>query len=330
MMNDAAYMLRCLELAKKGRYNTSPNPRVGCVIVSSDQQILGEGYHEVFGGPHAEVNAIRSVSSNQNLSNSTLYVNLEPCSHFGKTPPCANLIIEMKIGRVVIGMQDPNPKVMGNGIRLLRDAGVEVITGVEENACRDLNKRFVWFHEKGSPYIVLKWAQSLDGFIGIEGQRLPISGSLSNQIVHEWRAEEQAILIGKNTALHDNPSLTVRHVKGRNPIRIVLCRENSLPSNLEIFTDGNPTYILHLHDENMFEELSSFCREKQILSILVEGGRYTLQKMIDAGWWNEARIITNQQMKLNKGIHAPKLSNANHISRTIQGNDLIDIYQHYA
>ncbi|MBW7936547.1 MAG: bifunctional diaminohydroxyphosphoribosylaminopyrimidine deaminase/5-amino-6-(5-phosphoribosylamino)uracil reductase RibD, partial [Flavobacteriales bacterium] len=274
-MNDADYMLRCLELAEKGKFYTAPNPRVGCVIVSQNKQIIGEGYHERFGGAHAEVNAMQSVRNTDDLQNSTLYVNLEPCSHHGKTPPCTSLIIEKYIPRVVIGMKDPHKKVMGDGIQRLMDVGIDVKVGVEEKACREINKRFICFHETGRPYVILKWAESNDGLIGKLNERTAITSEQTNKLIHQWRAEEQAILIGKNTAVIDNPSLTVRYVEGRNPLRIVLGTEASLPKSLNLLTDGNPTYFLPLHNDSGFDELTTFCQTHQIISILVEGGAFT-------------------------------------------------------
>lgn len=326
-MNDADYMLRCLELAEKGKFYTAPNPRVGCVIVSQNKQIIGEGYHERFGGAHAEVNAMQSVRNTDDLQNSTLYVNLEPCSHHGKTPPCTSLIIEKHIPRVVIGMKDPHKKVMGDGIQRLMDAGINVKVGVEEKACREINKRFICFHETGRPYVILKWAESNDGLIGKLDERTAITGEQTNKLVHQWRAEEQAILIGKNTAVIDNPSLTVRYAEGRNPLRIVLGTEASLPKSLNLLTDGNPTYFLSLHNDSGFDELTAFCQTHQIISILVEGGAFTLQKFIDAGWWHEARVIRNHKLSLENGVQAPVLSDAI-LNDVIQsGDDIIRIYR---
>ncbi|MCZ2444177.1 MAG: bifunctional diaminohydroxyphosphoribosylaminopyrimidine deaminase/5-amino-6-(5-phosphoribosylamino)uracil reductase RibD [Flavobacteriales bacterium] len=326
-MNDADYMLRCLELAEKGKFYTAPNPRVGCVIVSQNKQIIGEGYHERFGGAHAEVNAMQSVRNTDDLQNSTLYVNLEPCSHHGKTPPCTSLIIEKYIPRVVIGMKDPHKKVMGDGIQRLMDVGIDVKVGVEEKACREINKRFICFHETGRPYVILKWAESNDGLIGKLNERTAITSEQTNKLIHQWRAEEQAILIGKNTAVIDNPSLTVRYVEGRNPLRIVLGTEASLPKSLNLLTDGNPTYFLPLHNDSGFDELTTFCQTHQIISILVEGGAFTLQKFIDAGWWHEARVIRNHKLSLENGVQAPVLSDAI-LNDVIQsGDDIIRIYR---
>ncbi len=320
-------MLRCLELAVKGAGYTAPNPMVGCVIVDNDLNILGEGYHERYGGPHAEVNAIASVQDKNLLKDAILYVNLEPCAHYGKTPPCANLIVQMGIPRVVVGMKDPHEKVAGKGIEILRQAGIDVIVGVEEKACRDLNKRFITFHEKHRPYIILKWAQSADGFIGKLGERIKISHPETDILVHQWRSQEQAILIGSITAMNDDPELTVRHVKGKNPIRLVLNQGAFIPNHLKLFNHAAETHIINTTCNNGLNKFLQFCKEHHIISVMVEGGAYTLQQFINAGLWDEARVITNTKMLLQTGVKSPELVNAILINITHSGNDNIQIFQ---
>ena len=238
-MVEEKFMQRCIDLARLGAGNVAPNPMVGCVIVLGGKMI-GEGFHQKYGEAHAEVNAIHSVKDENLLEHSTLYVSLEPCSHFGKTPPCTDLIIEKKIPEIIIGCIDPNPLVGGDGIRKLHKANRQVQVGVLEAACRELNKRFFTFIEKKRPYVVLKWAQTADHFMApLNKQRLQISNEYSQTLVHRWRSEEQAILIGTETALHDNPKLDARKWNGRNPLRIVLDRTLRLPETLEIFKQGN-------------------------------------------------------------------------------------------
>jgi diaminohydroxyphosphoribosylaminopyrimidine deaminase/5-amino-6-(5-phosphoribosylamino)uracil reductase len=320
-------MLRCIELAVKGTGYTAPNPMVGCVIVDNDQNILGEGYHEQCGGPHAEVNAIQAVQDKSLLKNATLYVNLEPCAHFGKTPPCANLIVQTGIPRVVIGMKDPHEKVAGKGIEILRQAGIDVIVGVAEKACCELNKRFITFHEKQRPYIILKWAQSSDGFIGQHGKRIKISHPDTDVLVHQWRSEEQAILVGSTTAINDDPELTVRHVKGKNPVRLVLNQGAFLPTHLKLWNDAAKTYVIEITNNNGLNTFLQFCRDHHLISVMVEGGAYTLQQFINAGLWDEARIITNTKMVLKNGVKAPELVKAKLVQSTISGDDSIQIFK---
>ncbi|MCX7743117.1 MAG: bifunctional diaminohydroxyphosphoribosylaminopyrimidine deaminase/5-amino-6-(5-phosphoribosylamino)uracil reductase RibD [Flavobacteriales bacterium] len=326
MIHHERYMQRCLELARKGIGYTAPNPMVGCVIVDMNQNILGEGYHEHYGAPHAEVNAINAVNDKNLLKNATLYVNLEPCAHYGKTPPCANLIVEMGIPRVVIGMKDPHEKVAGKGIDILQQAGIEVIVGIEENACREINKRFITFHEKHRPYIILKWAQSADGFIGKLGEKIKISHAETDVLVHRWRSEEQAILIGSRTAINDNPELTVRWVKGKNPIRIILHSTTPLPHDLRIWNNDSLTHVIQTSFNNSFDALLDFCKSNQIISVLVEGGAYTLQQFINAGFWDEARVITNTELILHAGVKAPTLTHAHLIQTISNAKDIIQIF----
>lgn len=320
-------MHRCLELAIKGAGYAAPNPMVGCVIVDSDQNILGEGYHKQCGGPHAEVNAIYSVQDKSLLRDATLYVNLEPCAHHGKTPPCANLIVEMGIPRVVIGMKDPHEKVAGKGIEILRQAGIEVITGVEEKACRELNKRFITFHEKQRPYILLKWAQSSDHFIGQPGKRIKVSHPETDILVHQWRSEEQAILVGRTTALNDDPELTVRHVKGKNPVRLVLNQGEFLPNHLKLWNNAAETHVIEITGNDGLNSFLKFCRDHHMISVMVEGGGYTLQQFINAGLWDEARVITNTKIVLQTGVKSPELVNAILVQTTFSGEDIIQTFQ---
>ncbi|MDE3125373.1 MAG: bifunctional diaminohydroxyphosphoribosylaminopyrimidine deaminase/5-amino-6-(5-phosphoribosylamino)uracil reductase RibD [Bacteroidota bacterium] len=328
MERDQFYMQRCIQLAKMANGYAKPNPMVGAVLVYNDT-IIGEGYHQQYGGPHAEVNCINSVAENNKhlISKSTLYVSLEPCAHYGKTPPCSLLIIQNQIPKVVIGMQDPFAQVNGKGIDQLKAAGINVITDVLKNDCQILNKRFITFHTAKRPYIILKWAQTANGFIGSNTtKRLFISNLFTNRIVHQWRSEEAAILIGKNTALYDNPNLTNQYWPCTpQPIRMVIDNTCSLPSTLNIFNTNFPTWVWNsqknesigfvsyfkLHQSStVISSILEACYEKNIQSILVEGGANVLQQFIDAGLWDEARVITNLNMSVPNGIIAPKLKSA--------------------
>ncbi|NMH28040.1 bifunctional diaminohydroxyphosphoribosylaminopyrimidine deaminase/5-amino-6-(5-phosphoribosylamino)uracil reductase RibD [Flavobacterium sp. SE-s28] len=304
-------MARCLELAKNGLGTTYPNPLVGSVIVH-DGKIIGEGWHRKSGEPHAEILAMNSVADKSLLKNSTIYVNLEPCSHFGKTPPCADSIIAAGIPQVVIGTKDPNPEVAGNGIRKLEEAGIRVSFGVLEQECNELNKRFFMFHREKRPYIILKWAQSEDGFIApqhrSENAPVWISNAHSRQLTHKWRSEEQAILVGSQTVTDDNPSLTVREWAGRNPTRIVIGNPSRIPSESHIFNDEAETIVLSGLDFNDDKSVQTICGElyrNKIVSVIVEGGRMTLQSFIDAGIWDEARIFTGKA-SLENGTKSPE------------------------
>jgi len=311
-------MQKCLNLAQKGRANVAPNPMVGCVIVN-DGEIIGEGFHEQYGQAHAEVNAIYSVQDKSLLHSSTLYVNLEPCAHFGKTPPCSNFIIEHNIPKVVIGCLDTFSEVNGQGIKKMESQGIEVISGVLNKESRELNKRFFTFHEKKRPYIILKWAESADGFIAPENQTgsFWMTSAKSKKIVHQWRAEAMGILVGTNTAVKDNPSLTVREVKGKNPIRFVLDKSLRLSPNLSIFDEDASTFVL---TENSIEDnqievdfntlANSICDalyQQNIQSLIIEGGRKTLQTFIDAGLWDEARVFT-APTQLGNGVKSPEFN----------------------
>jgi len=318
-------MLRCLQLAKNGLGTTYPNPLVGSVIVH-DNKIIGEGWHYKSGQPHAEVNAIKSVENQELLKEATIYVSLEPCSHFGKTPPCANLIIESGIKKVVVGSTDPNPKVAGRGIKILMEAGCEVIVGVLEEECNQLNKRFFTFHQKKRPYIFLKWAQTADGFIApkeeVRNETKPvwITNEYSRQLVHKMRAEEQSILVGTNTVLQDNPSLTVRNWTGENPLRIVIDKKLSIPQDLSVFDSSAKTIVFNekqttISDNLDFEKINfseaiprQICEalyRRSIQSIIIEGGAKTLQAFIDANLWDEAFVFKGN-FSFEKGIKAPR------------------------
>ncbi|HUS01539.1 MAG TPA: bifunctional diaminohydroxyphosphoribosylaminopyrimidine deaminase/5-amino-6-(5-phosphoribosylamino)uracil reductase RibD [Chitinophagaceae bacterium] len=323
MNKDELYMSRCLELAKLAAGNVAPNPMVGAVLVY-EEKIIGEGYHQRFGEAHAEVNCINSVTEEDKnlIEKSTLYVSLEPCSHFGKTPPCTDLIIKNKIPKVVIGCKDIYKEVDGKGINKLQEAGIEVITGILEEECAALNKRFFTFHQKQRPYIILKWAESANAKIGAD-ERVFITNEYTNCLVHKWRSEEQAILVGKHTALKDDPSLTTRLWPGEDPVRCVMDNNLTLPLWLKIFDRSTPTIVFNflkddeeknikrvkLHDGNISTLLTSMY-DLQIQSVIVEGGAILLRSFIDAGSWDEARILRNEALTIENGIDAPELKNA--------------------
>lgn len=338
MSSDQLYMFRALQLAKTGLANAMPNPSVGAVIVHKDT-IIGEGYTSAFGGSHAEVNAVNSVRNQELLKESTLYVTLEPCSHFGKTPPCANLIVDKKIPKVVIGCVDPFAKVAGKGIQILKDNGIEVITGVLEKECLQSHKRFFTFHLKKRPYIILKWAQSADGFIAPiekdEHKPVWLSNAYSRQLTHKWRSEEMAILVGKQTVLDDNPSLTTRDWKGKNPVRLFMDAQNKIDNSYHILNDEAQTYRFTkikksekdvvIPFENMVQEICDFCFEQNLQSVIIEGGRQTLQSFIDAGIWDEAHVFKTSVI-LNKGISAPKLMDFQKKKSVLIANDCLCFY----
>ena len=317
---DISMMRRCIELAKLGMGHTAPNPMVGAVIVH-EGKIIGEGYHHRYGEAHAEVNAIRSVKDVELLKSSTIYVSLEPCSHYGKTPPCADKIIEMGIPRVVVGSTDPHDKVNGKGIEKLRNAGIEVVTGVLEEECDFLNRRFFTYHRQHRPYIILKWAQTEDGYMDIDRSQNPdgkywITRPETGVLVHKWRSEEQAILIGYNTYENDRPQLTTRHYPGNSPKRYIMVRQHDSLSPIEGFTllpDDLPTAIERLYDE-------------RILSVMVEGGRKTLDRFIGAGLWDEARILT-APVRWGAGTPAPAIK-GNTLSEMMLAGDQVKILQH--
>ena len=318
-MNHEFYIKRCIELAKKATGKTYPNPLVGAVIVHNGK-IIGEGYHQKAGEPHAEINAINSVENPELLPESTIYVSLEPCAHFGKTPPCSLKLREIGFRKVVIGAMDSHDKVNGKGKKILVDAGIETISGILENDCRELNKRFFTFHEKKRPYLILKWAESQDGYIDKDFKPTKISNELASQFVHQIRSEEHAILVGTQTALNDNPSLTTRLIEGRNPVRILIDFELKIPRDFKIYNNEAPTLVFNqekdaeeenikfikISKEKFLEDLLQKLYENQIQSVLVEGGSRTLQTFIDANLWDETIIIKNKNLTLENGTKAPK------------------------
>ena len=328
------YIKRCIELANNGLGTTYPNPLVGSVIVYNDE-IIGEGWHRKAGESHAEVNAINSVKDKSLLSKSTIYVSLEPCSHFGKTPPCCDLIISHNIPNIVIGTIDPFAKVAGTGIQKLLDAGKNVIVGVLEEECKELNKRFFTFHNKKRPYIILKWAESYDGFIApiakAEQKPVWITNQYSRQLVHKWRSEEQAILVGTQTVIDDNPSLTVRNWTGNNPIRIVLDQNNRISKENHIFDNQAKTISISKDNlnfnNNLGQEITNLLFNEGIQSIIVEGGRQTLQTFIDEDLWDEARIFKST-ITLKNGIETPKINANNGIKKNILTDDLLIFFNH--
>lgn len=305
--NHETFMDRCLELAANGLGTTYPNPLVGSVIVHKGK-IIGEGWHRKAGEPHAEILAMRSVGDQSLLKHATLYVNLEPCSHFGKTPPCADSIISAGIPEVVIGTLDPNPEVAGNGVRKLEASGIKVSSGILSAKCDELNKRFFSFHKRKRPYVILKWAESADGFLAPlkkeDTSPVWISNAYSRQLVHKWRSEEQAILIGSQTALADNPSLTTRDWAGQNPVRILIDNRSSVPRESQIFDNQAKTIVVS--GINSADEIVSALYKEGISSVIVEGGRITLQGFLDSGIWDEARVFTGGS-ELVEGIRAPQL-----------------------
>jgi len=328
------YIKRCLDLAKNGLGTTYPNPMVGSVIVHNGK-IIGEGWHKKAGEAHAEVNAINSVKNKSLLKESTIYVSLEPCSHFGKTPPCSDLIIHHKIPNVVIGTIDPFAKVAGNGIKKLTEAGCKVTVGVLESKCNELNKRFFTFHQKKRPYIILKWAETADGFIAPKArdkkEPVWITNPYSRQLVHKWRSEEQAILVGTQTVLDDNPSLTVRDWTGNNPVRIVLDKKNKIPKENLIFDSSARTFLVSESDinynESIAKQIVALLFEKDIQSVIIEGGNKTLQTFIDENLWDEARVFKGNTI-FSSGTNAPVITEKIIAQKKIV-NDQLVIYSNY-
>ncbi|PZD79576.1 bifunctional diaminohydroxyphosphoribosylaminopyrimidine deaminase/5-amino-6-(5-phosphoribosylamino)uracil reductase RibD [Mesonia sp. K7] len=337
------YINRCIKLAKNGLGTTYPNPMVGSLLVYKNR-IIGEGWHQQAGKPHAEVNAIQHVEDDRLLSKSTIYVTLEPCSHYGKTPPCADLIIEKGIKKVVIGTIDPHTKVAGKGIKKLIEAGCEVVVGVLEKECQALNKRFFTFHQKKRPYVILKWAQTQDGFIApakqTERKSVNISNDLSRQLVHKWRSEEQSILVGTTTALKDNPRLDARKWKGNHPIRLVIDKGLKIPTASFLFDETINTFVFtekgKTNKNNLIYKRIDFSQpivpqvleelyQENIQSVLVEGGSKTLQSFIDAKLWDEARVFTGHQ-NLVTGIKAPDFDFPIQHTEKIE-NNLLQVYQ---
>jgi diaminohydroxyphosphoribosylaminopyrimidine deaminase/5-amino-6-(5-phosphoribosylamino)uracil reductase len=338
------YMQRCITLAEKGAGSVAPNPMVGAVLVYQDQ-IIGEGWHEQFGSAHAEVQCIQNAEDNgygHLLPRSVMYVSLEPCAHHGKTPPCSDLIIRKKIPRVIIGCRDPFVHVNGKGIEKLRNAGVEVEEGVLEQACRALNKRFFTFHQLHRPYIILKWAQTSDGFIASNStERLLISNELTNKRVHLWRSEEAAILVGSKTALKDNPILTNRLGNGTQPIRLLLDRYLQLPPQLYLLSDtmktiifntirqetvGTKTFVQLKDQTSILQEMMDVLYQMNIQSVLVEGGATLINQFIAHNLWDEARVITNRELEIKNGLSAPLLKLATRQKTETVLTDRIDYF----
>ena len=328
-MENELYIARCMQLAAQGGGYVAPNPMVGAVLVA-EGKIIGEGHHCAFGQAHAETNAIANVDAQNEflLSKSTLYVNLEPCAHYGKTPPCAELIVRKKIPKVVVGTTDPNPKVAGQGIRILQNAGIEVITGILENECRELNKRFFTFIEKKRPYIFLKWAQTADGFLDKKRENakeppLVISNELTKLLTHKIRTENQAIMVGTNTVLLDNPKLSARLWAGKNPVRLIIDAKCRIPKNFNVFDGTQPTIVFTEKMNNLQKENVNFVNinfsknfinnlltaiyEQNINSVLVEGGANLLNSFIQSGLWDYAQIEI-APFNIGSGIAAPTLA----------------------
>ena len=328
------YLKRCIEIAKNGLGTTYPNPMVGSVIVH-DNIIIGEGWHRKSGEPHAEVNAINSVKNGALLKEATIYVSLEPCSHFGKTPPCSDLIIKNGVPNVIVGCMDPNSKVSGNGIRKLKDAGRNVIVGILEKECIKLNKRFFTYHKNKRPYIILKWAESKDGFIAPSGknERAPVwlTNEFSRQLVHKWRSEEQAILVGTKTVIDDNPRLNVRDWAGSSPIRIVLDQNNRISKESHIFDNQSKTIVYTASEidfnENIAARISEKLYEAGIQSVIIEGGRQTLQTFIDENLWDEARIFKGS-VNLRDGTKSPNFKGISLWKETISDDELLIFNNH--
>ncbi len=341
-MEHESFMQRCVDLAYLGQGNVSPNPMVGCVIVKNGL-IIGEGYHSEFGGKHAEIKAIESVIDQKEIENSTVYISLEPCVHHGKTPPCVHELINRKIKTAVIGSRDSNPIVGGKGIESLKRVGIEVIENILEEECRKLNKRFFTFHEKRRPYVILKWAQTSDGYldknreIGEKGVNW-ISSPESKVLVHKWRSEEQSILVGRNTILNDNPSLTVREISGKNPTRIVIDSQLQLSKDDNIFSKDAPTLVFNRLkndkidgvewikiSETSTKHILDELFKRNIQSVLVEGGSRTLQYFIIDNVWDEARVIVGD-VKFGDGIKAPVMNKVPSRAHQFSNHDTIYYY----
>ena len=335
-MTDSDYILRCVELARNGEYYVPPNPMVGALLVNpADDTIFAEGWHHRYGEGHAEVECFRAADQKMaGLSEDaisamyggfTLYVSLEPCSHYGKTPPCADLIISKGVKRVVIGCLDPNPQVAGRGVQKLRDAGIEVTVGVEEQACRELNKRFLCLHEKHRPYVILKWAQTADGFVDLirkDGTPLVISTPVTKQLVHKMRAENMAIMVGTRTALLDNPSLLTTRWSGRNPVRIVLDRHHRIPKDAKIFSDDAPTIVYDECTEWSF--ILSDLAQRNIHSVMVEGGTTLLKHILETDIWDEMHIEV-APVTIGEGVPAPDMKLPDTYEE-VDGSKLYTIY----
>ena len=344
-MEYANYIAHCIEIARRGEYFVAPNPMVGAVLVrNSDGQILAEGWHERYGEGHAEVNCLKhleeTITNHQlpitNLKDCTLFVSLEPCSHYGKTPPCAKLIIEKGVGRVVVGMLDPNPLVAGKGVQMLREAGIEVVVGVLEQECRELNKRFLCLHEQHRPYIILKWAQTADGFVdrkrAITNDPSPLTTHLNGalaistpetkKIVHRMRAENMAIMVGTRTVLLDNPRLLNTHWEGRSPIRVTIDRHGVIPQNARIFSDESETIVYRERTDWPF--ILDDLAKRNIHSILAEGGPTLLAHILQTGLWDEIHVEVAPELTIGEGVPAPKI-NLPETFETVDGHRLYTI-----
>ena len=344
-MEYANYIAHCIEIARRGEYYVAPNPMVGAVLVyvqrdkgqSTKEIIVAEGWHEKYGEGHAEVNCFRNFEKSEyrdiDLSQCTLFVSLEPCSHYGKTPPCAKLIIEKGVGRVVVGMLDPNPLVAGKGVQMLRDAGIEVVVGVMEQECRELNKRFLCLHEKKRPYVILKWAQTGDGFIDVQRDKeqgtkghlngaLAISTPETKKLVHKMRAENMAIMVGTNTVLLDNPRLLNTHWEGRNPIRVTVDRHNRIPQDARIFSDETETIVYR--DRTDWPFILDDVAKRNIHSILVEGGTTLLNHILETGIWDEIHVEVAPELKIGTGVSAPAIELPK-VYEKVDGNHLYTI-----
>lgn len=336
------YMHRCLQLAAHGSGFVAPNPLVGAVLVH-EGRIIGEGFHQKYGEAHAEVNCLQSVGAEDKalIHESTMYVSLEPCAHFGKTPPCANRILQEGIKKVVLGTRDPFEKVNGKGIEILQNAGVEVVAGVLEKECRFQNRRFFTYNEKQRPYLHLKWAETADGFMGSAGtERLMITGALTGRMVHKWRSEEAAIMVGTQTALLDNPTLNNRFWSGAQTLRIVVDRNLVLPQNLKMLSDGAPTLVLNGIKESSegnlhFKKVENLqtndpnvilqaLYEENIQSVLIEGGAALLNSFLEAGLWDEVHLLRNATLVAAKGLKAPAKPNGKLLTTQVMRNDRIE------
>lgn len=342
MQSPELYIRRCFELAQLAKGNTAPNPMVGAVLVHNDK-IIGEGWHKQYGQNHAEVNCIESVkeADRQFIPESTMYVSLEPCAHYGKTPPCALRLVQEKVKEVVIANIDPFAEVGGRGIEILKQHNIKTTTGILESEGLWINRRFFCFHTKKRPYIILKWAETEDGFIAPSNRsRLQISNRHSSLLVHKWRAEEAAIMVGYNTAKNDNPQLTVRNIEGKQPLRIVLDRNLSLDNSLNLFNNDAPTWVINEKkeaavdnlyytqlpfDDNLLAGVLERLYNAKILSLIVEGGAVLLQSFIDKGLWDEARIFTGTA-SLQEGIKAPQLKYREHVIKTPIADDVLNVY----
>ena len=335
------YMRRALDLALLGQKTVSPNPMVGCVI-TYDGRIIGEGWHQQYGGPHAEVNAVRSVQDKNLLPKSRLYVTLEPCSHYGKTPPCADFLLEQGVRDVVICNTDPNPLVAGRGIRKLLEADCKVHTGLLDDLGLHLNRRFFTFHRRKRPYILLKWAETADGFIARPDFRQEwITQPLALKLVHKWRSEEQAIMVGTRTALHDNPRLDTRDWSGRSPLRIVIDRQLCLPATHHLFDRSLPTLVYNCQrtetaeildyvrlepEEDLLPQIIADLYGRNVQSVLVEGGTGLLETFLRSGLWDEARVFRSR-IAFGEGVKAPNLSLSGLITQEAVGNDQLLFFQ---